>query len=164
MLRELLNAHSRGRSVEELHALAARLVAENDALRLENARLRAENRRLRRQLHDRELRLLRRAEADAVLLGALHFAHLPTSSGAALEVGISRRRWHWARALLKLSDLHNGGHGTFTVTDPEDFEMLLARGVTRVERDGLQAMRLQLVQNGYAGRHLSPRTSRRTAH
>jgi hypothetical protein len=140
------------------------LVLENDRLRLENAQLRAENRRLRRQLHDKELRLLRRAEADCVLLAALHFAHMPTSSSAALDVGISRRRWHWARALLKLSDLHAGGHGTFTVTDVEDFEALLARGVGRVERDGLQAMRLQLVRNGYAGRHLSPRTSRRTSH
>ena len=49
-------------------------LAEIDRLRLEVANLRSENRELRRMLQDHELRMLRRAERDALLLGALHFA------------------------------------------------------------------------------------------
>lgn len=161
MLGELLNAYHKARDFDELQDVAARLVQENDRLRLENARLRSENRYLRRVLHDRELRLLRRAEADAVLMGALHWAGQETSAAACADVGISRRRWHWARALLKAAGLHEGGHGTFTVTNIEDFDRLLAAGVELVERDGLVVMRRKLVRNGYAGRHLRPRTSRR---
>ena len=163
MLRELLNAHNRGRNVEELTALAAHLVAENDRLRLENARLRAENRYLRRVLRDRDYRLLRRAQADAVLMGALHWAGQETTAAACIDVGISRRRWHWARALLKCSDLHSGGHGGFTVTDLESFDVLLAGGVERIEHDGMGLLRRNLVRNGYSGRHLTPRPSRRTS-
>lgn len=164
MLHELIAAYRKGRDFEQLADLAARLVLENDRLRLENAQLRAENRHLRRVLRDRELRLLRRAEADAVLLGAMHFAHLPTSSRAALDIGISRRRWHWARALLKVAALHDGGHGDFTVTDPAAFEELLAGGVALVEADGLQVMRWKLVRNGYTGRRMTPRSSRGISH
>lgn len=150
MLRELLNAHNRGRSVAELTALAAELVAENDRLRLEVAKLQKENRYLRRVLGDKELRTLRRAEVDAAMLGLLWFAGAPTSRAACVDAGISRRRWAWARALLQAADLLHGGR--MTVTEMGAFDQLLAAGVERVESEGLRVLTVRLPRNGTAGR------------
>lgn len=80
-------------------------LAEIDRLRLENANLRLENRQLRRLLKDHELRMLRRAERDALLIGALHFGGNPTSKRTLQTVGMGENRWCLARALL----MYGGG-------------------------------------------------------
>ena len=162
MLRELLNAHSRGRSVEELHALAARLVAENDALRLENARLRRENRYLRHKLRDYELRTLRRAEVDANLLAVMWMSGLPTSRRESESMGISRRRWAWARALLQVARIVDDRG--WAVDDAAAFDTRLAAGVRTVEAQGMERLRGYLPRNGDAGRIFPRRPGHATGH
>lgn len=160
MIERLVAALS-GRTVDYagLQALAADLVRENDRLRLEVAKLRAENRQLRRRLRDRELARLRRAEADCALLGALHFAQLPTTRTAAAEYGISRRAWMAANGLLSLAQVRlNDGH--WRDVGMEDFEAALRGAVGLVEARGLAVWTSRMVRNGYAGEHKTkPRLS-----
>lgn len=110
-------------------------------LQVENAQLRRENRQLRRRLADAELRLLRQAHADAILIGGLHFAGLPTSRRACLEVGISERHWTRARALLRLARLHDG---QMRVDDPADYERSLAVAVEKVTKSGMEQLRYRM--------------------
>ncbi len=142
-----------------LHALAAELVTQNDALRLKVAQLQAENRKLRRLLANRELRQLRKAEADAALIGAFHFGQMPTTRAACLECGISRRRWTWAMALLQIALVrrHDGGWRDVSM---ETFESALRGAVGIVERDGIQALVDRMPKNGYSGEHKTRRQGR----
>lgn len=159
MISELVTLYEKGRRFDELEAVAAALVEENTRLRLENAQLRAENRQLRRQLQDRELRLLRRAQADAALMGALYFSFMPTTAAACADVGISKRRWHWSRALLKVAHVHDGQG--WLVDNVDDYERRLAVAVERMEADGLWPMRDAVAKQGYSGRrYISPPTKR----
>src|SRR5262245_37088111 len=90
---------SAARAPEEVKLVRAelvRLLQEQDRLAYENAKLRQENRRLRRHLRDGDLRVLRSAVADALLLGALHFAGHYTSRRAVAGV-MSEHRWWQAR-------------------------------------------------------------------
>lgn len=153
MLRELWETYERGKSFAELEALAARLIAENDRLRLENARLRTENRNLRRRLADADLRLLRRAQVDANMLVLMHLAYSTTSRSSALRYGISRRRWAWARTLLKRAGCmdHRGGWVDY---DLDGFERALTGAVGIIENLGIDALKLALPRNGYSGKHL----------
>ena len=148
--------------MEELHALAARLVAENDALRLENARLRRENRYLRHKLRDYELRTLRRAEVDAAMLGCLWMAGLPTSRREAEGMGISRRRWAWARSLLQVARIVDDRG--WAVDDAAAFDTRLAAGVRTVEAQGMERLRGYLPRNGDAGRIFPRRPGHATGH
>lgn len=150
MLRELLHAHKRGQTIEELRALAADLIAENDRLRLENMRLRKENRYLRHRLAEYEFRTLRRAEADAALIGCLWLAGLPTSRRECEAAGISRRRWNWARALLQVGNVLD--RRGWCVDDPAAFDARLATGVRLVESDGMARLRGYMPRDGYPGR------------
>jgi hypothetical protein len=142
-----------------LQALCADLVTQNDALRLKVAQLQAENRQLRRRLADRELRQLRKAEADAALIGGLLFAQMPTTRAACLDYGISRRRWTWAMALLQIGLVrrHDGGWRDVSM---ETFESALRGAVGIVERDGLQALVDRMPRNGYSGEHKTRRQGR----
>lgn len=152
MLHELWNTYQAGKSYAELEALCTRLIAENDALRLENAKLLAENRQLRRRLADADLRLLRRAQVDASMLVLMHLAHSQTSRSSALNYGISRRRWAWARALLKKSGCMDYA-GEWMDRDIDGYERSLVGAVERVERLGVDLLKLGLPKNGYSGKH-----------
>lgn len=154
MLRELWETYQAGREYAELEALCARLIAENDRLRLENARLLAENRQLRRRLADADLRLLRRAQVDANMLTLMHLAYASTSRAAALGYGISRRRWMWARALLKKAGCVDY-RGEWVDYDLDGFEQALAGAVECVEVVGVETLRFALPKNGYSGKHAS---------
>lgn len=140
------------KDIAQIQALCAELVKANDALRLENAKLRAENRELRRRLAERELSTLRRAEADAGLIGGLLFAQVPTTRAACLEYGISRRRWAWAMALLRVAQVrrHDGGWRDVSM---DSFEASLRGAVGIVERDGVQVLTDRMPRNGYSGEH-----------
>lgn len=158
MIERILTAIKRPQQGQDLVALCASLVEENDTLRLENARLRAENRHLRRRLKDRELATLRRAEADCLLVGALHFAQLPTSRATCLRYGVSRRRWAWSMALLAIARLrYRDGH--WRDCDMQTYEESLHGAVTIVERRGIDALIAEMPRNGYSGAHKTrPRT------
>lgn len=153
MLRELWETYQAGKTYAEIEVLAARLIAENDRLRLENARLRTENRNLRRRLADADLRMLRRAQIDANMLVLMYLAYSPTSRSSALGYGISRRRWAWARALLKRAGCmdHRGGWVDY---DLDAFEQALTGAVGIIETLGIDALKLALPRNGYSGKHL----------
>ena len=152
MLREMWDTYQNGKSYEDIEALCTQLIAENDALRLENAKLLAENRNLRRRLADAELRLLRRAQVDANMLTLMHLAGAYTSRSSALNYGISRRRWAWARALLKKSGCMDYA-GEWMDRDIDGYERSLVGAVERVERLGVDLLKLGLPKNGYSGKH-----------
>lgn len=162
MLRELWNGYQAGRSLAELQALCADLIAENDRLRLEVAKLRTENAHLRRRLQDRELRTVRRAQADALFVGMLRFAQLPTTRAACYDLGLSRRRWAWAMALLRVSGIRDGA-GEWRDLDIDLFERAIVRGVERIEAAGVGMLAARLPKNGYSGEHRTrPRPVTRT--
>ena len=154
MLQELWDTYQAGKGYAELEALCARLIAENDRLRLENARLRVENRSLRRRLADGDLRLLRRAQVDANMLTLMHLAYSPTSRAAALGYGISRRRWAWARGLLKKAGCLDY-RGAWVDYDLDGFERALTGAVECIEIVGVDALRFAMPKNGYSGQHRS---------
>jgi hypothetical protein len=92
-------------------------------------------------------------------LAALFFSMQPTTAEAAAEVGISKRRWHWARALLKVARVHDGDG--WLVEEVDDFERRLTVGVERLEGEGLWPMRDACAKQGYSGRrNLHPPTKR----
>ena len=152
MIAGVLKALKGGKDLEELQALCARLIAENDALRVENALLRRENAYLQRKVKDAELRILRRAQADALLIGSMHFGHVGTSRAACLEYGISRRRWTWAMALLQCAHVRTT-KGDWHQLDIAQFDGRLASAVKRIEDAGMQALHAWLPRNGFSGKH-----------
>ena len=159
MIERLVQAISGHTKPTDLRALAAQLVAENDALRLENAKLRAENRNLRRRLHDRELARLRRAEADCAMLGALHYAGLSTTATSAANYGISKRAWIAANGLLSLARVRMEG-GRWRDVTMQEYEDHLRSAVAVVEREGAQVWALHMAKNGSRGLHVTnPRAS-----
>ena len=141
MLDQVLEWLRRGEDVQALRAELVRLLQERDRLAYENAKLRQENRQLRRRLGDRELRVLRSAVADALLLGALHFAGQYTSRRAVAGV-MSEHRWWLARALLLLARVHDGQR--ITAGTPEELERAVEVARQRVEREGLAVLRHRL--------------------
>ena len=78
----------------------------------------AENRRLRRlTANSRVGRLLHRTDADARQLCAWRWAGYSVSRDAALSYGMSRRRWHWAVALLERARSGLGQHIDMSLLD-----------------------------------------------
>jgi hypothetical protein len=139
MIRQVIEAVEKIKNHDKLQGYVLRLCQENERLRLENAQLRQENRQLRRRLQDAELRLLRRAEADALLMGGLFFAGLPISRRACQDVGIGEKRWTRATALLRVARVVDGRR--VRVDAPEDFERALRSARQRVEKEGMDVLR-----------------------
>ncbi len=115
-----------------------------DQLTVRIANLQAENRHLRRKVkeNDQEGRILRQAHRDALIMLSWHFAGMRPSRQFCLESGISRRRWAWARSLLVCARLHDGEDITNDVL-PEDAMRILKSTVIRMERDGIEALRMR---------------------
>ena len=85
---------------------------ELSALRVELERLRAENARLHRNAGRQAafIAKVERAHADAWLFLTLRTAGItPSRQYAAQTLGIGRRRWQWAVAMLKLARLYRKG-------------------------------------------------------
>ena len=114
-----------------------------ERLLVDNAQLRSENRYLRKVTKDSAHgRLLRRTHTDAQQLIVWRFAGFPISRPAAHEQGMTRRRWQWSRALLMLARVHNG-EDIITCNFDEAISQLAAT-VAKLERDGLELLRLKL--------------------
>ena len=113
----------------------ARAEATLQRLMMENSHLRAENRRLRKLKRNAGRgRILERAMADATALLAWRFAGYSISRAKARDLGITERRWEWARALLQVARVHDGAD----ITDP-DFDAALrklAAAHDRIEATG----------------------------
>lgn len=142
MIHRMIDALTRASERNQLRDMVLKLLQENEQLRLENAKLRQENRQLRRRLADAEMRLVRRAQADALLMGGLYFAGLPVSRRACADVGIGHRRWVRAMALLKVGRVAHDGQ--IRVDDPSDFERGVKTATERVQRDGLDILRYRM--------------------
>ena len=113
----------------------ARAEATLQRLMMENSHLRAENRRLRKLKRNAGRgRILERAMADATAMLAWRFAGYSISRAKARDLGITERRWEWARALLLVARIHDGGD----ITEP-DFDAALrklAAAHDRIEATG----------------------------
>lgn len=113
----------------------ARAEATLQRLMMENSHLRAENRRLRKLKRNAGRgRILERAMADATAMLAWRFAGYAISRAKARDLGITERRWEWARALLQVARIHDGND----VTEP-DFDAALrklAAAHDRIEATG----------------------------
>ncbi len=116
-------------------------LAEIDRLRLENANLRTELREIRRRLQDHELRMLRRAERDALLLGALHFSGGYTSKRQAASVGMGENRWTLARALLVYGGAMSKRTRAIKAQTPAQWELAVASGVRIVAAEGVDLLK-----------------------
>jgi len=94
---------------------------EISALRVEVERLRAENAKLHRNAKRQAsfIAKVERAHADALLFLSLRVGGITPSREYAATLGIGRRRWQWAMALLKLAKLVN-----HDPTDPAVVERL----------------------------------------
>lgn len=157
MLTELLDLYAKCRDFDKVAARAQELAAENERLRLDLARaeielakVRKENIYLRHRLRESELRTLRRAEIDANLLSVLWLLGVPTSRRECERLGISRRRWAWARALLQVAHIIEGDE--WQIDDMAAFDTRLAAGVRLVESQGMTRLIARTPRNGYAGR------------
>lgn len=99
-------------------------------LGMENAQLRADNRRLRKLKRNAGSgRILSRALADATAMLAWRFAGYSISRVKCAELGITERRWEWARALLMAARIHDG----HDITQP-DFDAALRSLTTAHDR------------------------------
>ena len=116
-------------------------LAEIDRLRLENANLRVELHDLRRRLQDHELRMLRRAERDALLLGALWFSGGYTSKRQAQSIGLGENRWCLARALLTFGGAISKRTKTVRVQTPAQWETAVSCGVRIVAAEGVDLLK-----------------------
>jgi len=115
-------------TMERAQAMLQRLV-------LENAQLRKENRYLRKlKVNAGTGRILNRAMADATAMLAWRFAGYSISRTKAHDLGITERRWEWARALMMAARIHDG----HDVTEPDfDFALTqLTKAHDRIEAQG----------------------------
>ena len=139
MIRELVAMFAGESDQARLRLEIARLKRIIERQQIKIAQLSRENRYLRRRLQDTEMRLLRQAETDAVLIGTLHFAGLSTSRRACAACGVSERHWRRAMALLQVGRAHDGRR--IGVETPEDFERALRVAGERIGRDGFEILR-----------------------
>lgn len=142
MINKVIDAIHKAQDYGRLQGYVLRLCEENERLRLENAKLRQENRQLRRRLADAELRLVRRAHADALLMGGLYFAGLPISRRACKVAGIGDKRWTRARALLRVARVINDQR--VRAETPEDFERAISVARQRIEREGMHVLAVRM--------------------
>lgn len=101
----------------------------------ENAQLRADNRRLRKlKVNAGRGRILSRAFHDATVMLAWRFAGYAISRSKCVKLGVTDRRWEWARALMIAARIHDGADVTET-----DFDAALRKLATthdRIEAQG----------------------------
>ena len=117
----------------------------NATLRAKVATLSAENRKLRRVAkYSRTDALLERVRVDAQQLLVWRFSGLSISRRNAVEMGMSRRRWQWARALLQHARIHDDDD--LTCTDFDGALAALDASANYLQRAGLESLKLRLPQ------------------
>lgn len=146
-VRRLFGEH---RDYDQLAAAFVQVLAERDRAVYEAALLRKENRYLRRRLKDKEMRLLRCAHADALLLGMLHYSYQSTSRAECARSGImSERRWNRACALARLAGVRDrkciGWHDDVSA---EEFVERLDGAAERVKAHGFDVLRAAMPRRG----------------
>lgn len=150
LLEQLQAMFGKCKDYDRMAAAFVDLLAERDRLRYDLAVARKENRTLRRRLRDAEMQLLRRAHADALLLGMLHFSYAGTSRAECAHAGImSERRWNRATALARLAGLRDRKRvGWHDDINAEDFIERLDGAAERVKAHGLDVLRAQMPRRG----------------
>jgi hypothetical protein len=89
----------------QAEAKLLRVASKTSALQTENDRLRHNWRRQR----PTDEQIVHRASADCLLMFGLFLSGFETTRARCLdELGISKRRWNWARSLAQLSGIHDG--------------------------------------------------------
>ncbi len=117
--------------IAKLDAAIARMASETAALR-------AENRRLRKiaAKAGRYVRIARRAHLDALSLYHAHASGVPTGRDEArAALGVSFRRWYWARALAMLARVHDGR--AWLDVEPAAAVAALGRAAAQVDAAGI---------------------------
>lgn len=89
----------------QAEAKLLRVASKTTALQGENEQLRRNWRRQRPTYNQ----IAHRAQSDVLLMFGLFLSGFETTRARCLdELGISKRRWNWARALAQLSGVHDG--------------------------------------------------------
>ena len=101
----LLTAHEWQQRALQAEAKLLRVASKTSALQNENERLRR-NWRRQRPTDDQ---IAHRAQSDVLLMFGLYLSGFETTRARCLdELGISKRRWNWARSLAQLAGVHDG--------------------------------------------------------
>ena len=113
----------------------------------------AENERIRRNYRRQrptDSQIVHRAQSDVLLMFGLFLTGLETTRQRCLDdLGISKRRWNWARSLAQLSGIHNG----------TDFysHLSMAEVITRLREGVAAAEEHPVLLRGYMPRNGGPR-------
>lgn len=115
--------------IVQLEARLLRVAAQAESLRQENVNLRRRVRRVRPSYST----IVRRAHRDAQLMYGLFVAGTATTRTHCIEIlGLTVRRWNWARSLSQLADVHDGIEFHENLAMPE-FIRRLHKAVERAE-------------------------------
>jgi len=114
----------------QAEAKLLRVASKTVALQAENQQLRRNYRR-QRPTYDQ---ISHRAKHDCELMFALYLSGFETTRDRCLDtLGISKRRWNWARALAQLSGVHDGTEFLAGLSMP-DVIRRLREGVALAEK------------------------------
>lgn len=116
------------------------------AMRAKIAELTAENRKLRKiAQNSRQDRQLQRVKLDAQQLLIWRFSGLSISRSAVEELGMTRRRWQWARALLETARIHDGRD--VTAIDFDGAVRAVDAAIRNLQQSGIESLKLRLPQH-----------------
>lgn len=100
-----LTAHEWRERALQAEAKLLRVASKATVTQAENERIRRNYRRQR----PTDSQIIHRAQADVLLMFGLFLTGFETTRARCLdELGISKRRWNWARALSQLAGVHDG--------------------------------------------------------
>jgi len=101
----VLTVHEWRERALQAEANLLRVASKTSALQTENDRLRHNWQRQR----PTDEQIAHRASTDCLLMFGLFLSGFETTRARCLdELGISKRRWNWARSLAQLSGIHDG--------------------------------------------------------
>ncbi|MBX3053439.1 MAG: hypothetical protein KF753_18330 [Caldilineaceae bacterium] len=129
----------------QTEAKLLRVASQSVALQAENARLRHNWRRQR----PTDSQIIHRASGDCLLMFGLFLSGFETTRARCLdELGISKRRWNWARALAQLAGVHDG----------TDFysHLAMAEVITRLREGAATAEEQPVLLRGYMPKNGGP--------
>jgi hypothetical protein len=139
----LLTAHEWRERALQAEAKLLRVANKTSALQVENERIRRNYQRQR----PTDSQIAHRAQADVLLMFGLFLAGFETTRARCLDdLGLSKRRWNWARALAQLSGVHDGTDFYSHLT-MADVITRLREGVELAERQPA-LLRIRMPRNG----------------